>query len=92
MYDEDFVIIDGFDFAGSTFSPKSIIRTANFSNQIKLKFVNELNHLSLTINEIRKTKYVFQFYLNDPFFEFEQPSTKHTKIQIKKIIDIKEII
>lgn len=92
MYDEDFVIIDGFDFAGSTFSPKSIIRKADYSNQIKLKFVNELNHLTLTINEIRKNKYVFQFYLNNPFFELEQPSTKHTKIQIKKLNDIKEII
>jgi hypothetical protein len=92
MYDEDFVIIDGFDFAGSAFSPKSIIRKADFSNQIKLKFVNELNHLLLTINEIRNNKYVFQFYLNNPFFELEQPSTKHTKIQIKKFNDIKEII
>lgn len=92
MYDEDFVIIDGFDFAGSAFSPKSIIRKADFSNQIKLKFVNELNHLSLTINEIKKAKYVFQFYLSNPFFELEQPSIKHTKIQIKKFIDIKEII
>jgi hypothetical protein len=92
MYDDDFVIIDGFDFAGSAFSPKSILRKANFNNQIKLKFVNEINHLILTINEIKKSKYVFQFYLNNPFFELEQPSTKHTKIQIKKISDIKEII
>jgi hypothetical protein len=92
IYDEDFVIIDGFDFAGSTFSSKSIIRKADFSNQIKLKFVNELNHLLLTINEIRKNKYVFQFYINTPFFELEQPSIKYTKIQIKKFNDIKEII
>ncbi|MCX6280233.1 MAG: hypothetical protein NT004_19385 [Bacteroidetes bacterium] len=92
MYDEDFVIIDGFDFAGSAFSPKSIIRKADFTNQIKLKFVNELNHFSLIINEIKKVKYVFQFYLSNPFIELEQPSIKHTKIQIKKFIDIKEII
>ena len=92
MYDEDFVIIDGFDFAGSAFNPKSIIRKADFSNQIKLKFVNEINHISLTINEIKKVKYLFQFYLSNPFFELEQPSIKHTKIQIKKFIDIKEII
>jgi hypothetical protein len=92
MYDEDFVIIDGFDFAGSEFSPKSIIRKADFTNQIKLKFVNELNHFSLIINEIKKVKYVFQFYLSNPFIELEQPSIKHAKIQIKKFIDIKEII
>ncbi len=92
MYDDDFVIIDGFDFAGSTFSPKSIIRKADFSNQIKLKFVNEIDHLILTINEIRKTKYLFQFYFNDPFFELEHPSIKHSKIQMKRVNDIQEII
>jgi hypothetical protein len=92
MYEDDFVIIDGFDFSGAPFNPKSIIRKADFSNQIKLKFVNELNHLILTINEIGKTKYIFQFYRNNLFFELEQPSTKNTKIQIKKLNDIKEII
>lgn len=92
MYEEDFIIIDGYDFAGSTFNPKSIIRKADFSNQIKLKFINEINDLSLTFNEIRKNKFVFQFYLKNPYFVLEHPSTKHTKIQIKKFYDIKEII
>jgi hypothetical protein len=92
MYDEDFIVIDGFDFSGSPFSPKSILRKATYFNQIRLKFVNEFDHLVLTINELKRNRYIYQFYLDTIFFDWDNPSTKHTMIQIKKLSDIKEII
>jgi hypothetical protein len=92
MYDEDFIVIDGFDFSGSPFSAKSILRKATYLNQIRLKFVNEFDHLVLTINEIKRNRYIYQFYFDTPFYEYDNPSTKHTMIQINKLNDIKEII
>lgn len=92
MYDDDFIIIDGFDFSGSTFSTKSIIKKADFNNKIRLKFINELSQLEITLNEITKTKYIYQFYFTIPFFKNDNHSIKHTQIEIKQLNNIKEIV
>lgn len=92
LFSEDFLFIDGFDFSGSEFNPKSISKSANNSNLIKLKILNTLEHIDLTINEISKTKEIYQFYSSNPFFDIFYPNVKQTHIQFSKLTDIKKII
>lgn len=92
FWTENFITIDGFDFDGALFNPKSISKVANHSNQIKIKIVNQVDYLHLIFNEIQKTKEVYQFFITNPFLELNYPNIKHIKIQIEKLSDIKEII
>lgn len=92
LYSEGFTFIDGFDFDGSEFNPKSISKTANNSNSIKLKILNKFEHIDLTVSEIIKTKEIYQFYSTNPFFDISYPSVKQVKIQFSQLTDIKKII
>jgi hypothetical protein len=92
LFSEGFKFIDGFDFEGSGFNPKSILKTANFNNTIKFKILNKLAHINLTLNEITKTKEIYQFYNSNPFFEISYPNVKQIQIQFSKLTDIKKII
>lgn len=89
---EDFLFIDGFDFEGADFNPKSISKSINSKNPIKIKIINKLENIDLSIKEITKTKEIFQFYINDPFFNVTYPHTNHVRIQFTKLNDIKKII
>lgn len=92
LYSEGFTFIDGFDFDGSEFNPKSISRPANNSNSIKLKILNKLEYIDLTISETSKTKEIYQFYNTNPFFAISYPSVKQVQIQFSQLTDIKKII
>lgn len=92
LFSEEFVFIDGFDFSGSEFNPKSITKSANSSNLIKVKILNTLEHIDLAIKEIRKTKEIYQFYNSNLFFDISYPNVKQTFIQFSKLTDIKKII
>lgn len=92
LISEDFIFVDGFDFSGSEFSPKSISKQANISNSIKLKILNKLEHIDLTIKEISKTKEIYQFYNSNLFFDILYPNVKQTHIQFSQLTDIKKII
>jgi hypothetical protein len=92
LYSEGFTFIDGFDFDGSEFNPKSISKSANSGNSIKLKILNKLEHIDLTVSEISKTKEIYQFYNTNPFFDISNPSIKQAQIQFAQITDIKKII
>jgi hypothetical protein len=92
LYSEGFTFIDGFDFDGSEFNPKSISKTANNSNSIKLKILSKFEHIDLTVSEIIKTKEIYQFYSTNPFFDISYPSVKQVKIQFSQLTDIKKII
>ncbi len=92
LYKEGFKISDGFDFAGASFSPESICETANYNNQIKLKIINQIDYLDLTLKEIKRTKEVYQFYIENSYYTNSHQEIKHIKIQVDEIKDIKEII
>lgn len=92
LFSEGFTFIDGFDFDGSEFNPKSISKSANYSNSIKLKIFNKLEHIDLTVSQISKTKEIYQFYNTKPFFNVVYPNVKQTQIQFSQLIDIKRII
>ena len=89
---EEFICIDGYDFNGADFNPFSITKKAEYTNQIKLKFINELHFIDDILKVAKGTKYVYQFYLKKPFYENIEPSIRHTQIQIGKLENIKNII
>lgn len=92
LYQENFRFVDGFDFYGASFSPKSICIPANHDNQVKIKIINDITHLKLTLNEVTKTKEVYRFHLKNPYFETNNPSIKFVSIQVERFQDIKEVI
>lgn len=71
LQQENVQLWDGYDFLGADFSIKSIIRKANWENSIKLKVINELTILENVIENITGTKEIYQFYIQEPFFEKE---------------------
>ncbi|XKE80723.1 hypothetical protein LG273_01495 [Oceanobacillus kapialis] len=92
LYKERFKILDGFDFAGASFSSESIRETANYNNQIKLKIINQIDYIDLLLKETNRTKEVYQFYIKNSYYTNNQQEIKHIKIQVDEINDIKEII
>ncbi|WP_348797317.1 DUF4297 family anti-phage-associated protein [Flavobacterium adhaerens] len=92
LISENFKFKDGFDFNGSSFNPKSIIEKATFHNGIKIKIMDDLKHIESVFNEISKTKEVYHFYYDTPYFSTSNASIKHLQIQIEEINDIKNII
>lgn len=92
LFTEGFIFIDGFDFDGSEFNPKSISKSANNSNSIKLKILNKLEYIDLTVKEISKTKEIYQFYNKSPFYNTAHSNVRQTQIQFSQLTDIKKII
>lgn len=91
LHTEGCFCIDGFDFQGAPFSEKSLCRQATFGNAIRLKIINNIEHIDSLIAEIRKTKEIYQFYYTEPFYETPK-SIKHIKIQFNSLSDIQEVI
>lgn len=92
LTDEGFFFRDGFDFAGAAFNPQSIARRADYHNQVKLKIINTLDFLELTLKEISTTKEIYQFYLQSSYYTCSNRSVKHVQIQVDKLSNIKHII
>lgn len=89
---EEFVFQDGFKFKGAEFSVSAILSKPDYNSGILLKFLNEQDHLDQVLSESRKTKEVYQFYYDQPFYNNESACFKHVKIQIQELKQIKEII
>ena len=92
LHIEGFMFIDGFDFEGAAFSQKSIIKAINNTQPTKLKILNAISFLELTINEITKTKEIYQFYTSNIFFDVSYENIKRIDIQFNQLSDIKKII
>ncbi|KAB8180049.1 hypothetical protein FKV24_012715 [Lysobacter maris] len=89
---EEFGFIDGYDFHGADFNVKSIAKPATYQNGIKLKVLNSIADLAATVGAVTRTREVYQFHLGSSYFDPANTAVKHTKIQIKKLTDIREII
>lgn len=92
LFSEGFIFTDGFDFDGSEFNPKSISRPPSSNNSINLKILNKFEHIDLTIKEISKTKEIYHFYNENPFYDFSYTSVRQVNIQFSQINNIKKII
>jgi len=89
---EEFGFIDGYDFQGADFSVKSIAKRATYDNEIKLKVLNSIADLEVILGAVTKTREVYQFHLENSYFDLANKAVKHVKIQLKKLTDIKVII
>lgn len=92
LFAEGHIFNDGYDFCGADFCVDSIIRKATGENRIKLKCLNKLEYLDVVLRRISKTKEVYEFFLNNPFFKNTPPGVKHITIQYEALPDIKEMI
>ena len=62
---------DGYDFLGAEFAVASIIRRANYENEIKVKIINHIENLNEILEKVTGIKEIYQFYLDEPFYESE---------------------
>ncbi|VTR43556.1 DUF4297 family anti-phage-associated protein [Sphingobacterium thalpophilum] len=92
LLSEDFKFIDGYNFNGADFNPSSIVQRADYSNQIKIKFINKITFIDGVLKATKGTKELYQFYLKQPFYQNDQASIKHIQIQINQLSNIKNII
>jgi len=91
LLSEGVVFKDGFDFCGAPFSLNSIKADSTIHNNLCLKLVNNEEDLqNLIIEDFKKPKEVYQFYINEciPI----EADIKNIKIQIKNILDINYIL
>ena len=87
---EDIRLWDGYDFLGAEFAVDSIIRRANYENDIKVKIINRIENLNDILEKVAGIKEIYQFYLNEPFYESEHNLC--FGIQISKTEDINMMI
>lgn len=87
---EDIRLWDGYDFFGAEFAVDSIIRRANYENEIKVKIINHIENLNEILEKVTGIKEIYQFYLNEPFYESEYNLC--FGIQISKTEDISMMI
>ncbi|MDD2766346.1 MAG: hypothetical protein PHH40_01110 [Candidatus Moranbacteria bacterium] len=88
---EGMVFKDGFDFHGALFSLTSIKADSTTHNNLCLKLINnEENFQSLIGEDFKKTKEVYQFYINESIPI--ESDIKNISIKIKNILDIKFIL
>ena len=87
---ESHIFVDGYDFKNAEFNPKSIIKKPTNYNGIEFKFVNDINELRKTIENISTTKEIYQFYIENIFFE--NTENKHEKIKILKTENVINMI
>ena len=75
---------------GAEFAVDSIIRRANYENEIKVKIINYIENLNEILEKVTGIKEIYQFYLNEPFYESEYNLC--FGIQISKTEDISVMI
>ena len=87
---EDIRLWDGYDFLGAEFMVDSIIRRANYENNIKVKIINHIENLKDILEKATGTKVIYLFYLKKPFYESDRNLCYG--IQISKTEDINMMI
>jgi hypothetical protein len=92
LTEDEIIIEDGFDYEGAEFNPNSLIKKPALSYQIKLKFLNKLEYLNDTLSLTGRRSEIYQFYLNDIYFDYNSNSIKEVKIQVNNLNKIKNIL
>lgn len=93
LHDDGVLFRDGYDFLGADFDPDSINAKPTCDNGIQLKFLTHLSHLEDTLDDIRKkTKVVYQFYLDKPYYTPADPGWAVHSIRITQTAQITDMI
>jgi len=92
LIEDGILLHDGFDFEGAIYNPNSILIKPNVFYQVKLKFINDISYLNPTLILTGRKSEIYQFYIQNRFFNLNNPSIKEIAIQISELINIKNII
>jgi|AKZA01.1.fsa_nt_gi hypothetical protein len=88
---ENIGFIDGYSFYGADFNVSNMVQELPNNGSIRLKVINEINNLDEIIKSTAVRTEIYQFYITNSFYN--APDTvKDVKIQIREIMNIKEII
>lgn len=90
IQDDNVYFLDGYNFKGADFSEKSIIRKATMQNDVKFKFITELEQLNTILQSIETTRIIYQFFIHAPYYVNKQ--YEHHLIQISETEDIASIV
>lgn len=71
LFEDDFHIIDGYEFKNAEFSPNSIVRPINYYCGVRARLINEFSQIKLVIDMCKAHREIFQFYVTKPFFDRE---------------------
>lgn len=83
-------IWDGYEYKDATFSPSSLTRQVNSYMGVRLKIINEFNQIDMVFNACNEMKIIYQFHLNEPFYENNMAISKN--FLIRSTMDIIKII
>lgn len=86
-------IWDGHEFLGSAFSVQSILRSINASVDIKAKIINTKSEVDEVISACSgKTRVVYQFYMQSPFYEGRNDAITNANICIQYTLDVLNMV
>ncbi|MGP3154720.1 DUF4297 family anti-phage-associated protein [Serratia marcescens] len=84
--------MDGHDFQGATFNCDSLMRDVNDISFYKVRFINDIKVIDEVLARSTKTKEIYQFYVNEPVYNYESKQDKVVKIQVKSLDMCKRIL
>lgn len=84
--------MDGYDFHGATFNCESLMRDVNDISFYKLRFINDINVIDDILSRSTRRKEIYQFYINEPIYDYESKRDKVVKIQVKSLEMCKRIL
>ena len=89
LFYENFNFIDGYCFKNSPFSIEALFKDVTHYNEIKVKIV-EIENLDEVLEYSKKTKCIYQFYLNNTIYANNKYDILNVKLE--KIDDILSVI
>ena len=92
LYDEDISFIDGYPYLDSGFVRESLCKVPHAHSKLAVKILSDAQHITDILTHFKTTREIYQFYLNDAYYDFSDQNVKHVKIQVANIANLKEII
>lgn len=90
LIEDGLIIKDGYVFKNSDFDAQSLASDIRQDQRVDIKFIHSIAEMNQVIALIKKSKQVFQFYTDQPYYDSVCESD--IKICITEINDIKSII
>ena len=90
LIENEYYILDGHEYEGSSFNPAALTRPINSFLGIRAKIINKQDEIVAVLEECNSSKYVYQFFLQKPFFN--QRKWLGKAFQILRTSDVIKII
>lgn len=93
LYSDGVCFKDGYDFLGAEFDPYSVTVRPTHNNGIQLKFLTQMDQLEETLDAFsRRTRVVYQFYLNEPYYTTTAADWQVHSIRISETGNIAKMV